>query len=78
MPSGTTASDGSDTTLMLCAKSDGSGVVVEVAIELNVSTIPTTVMTRQVADKASDAIPDQINHRVARVFGADEIALPDS
>ena len=78
MPSGTEAIDGSDATLMPSAKSDGFGVVAEFAIELNVSTMPTTVMTTHVAAKVSDAIPDQINHRVARVFGADELALPDS
>jgi len=78
MPNGTTAINGSDATLMPCAKSDGFGVVGEVAIELNVSIMPTTVMTRHVAAKVSDAIPDQISHRVARVAGADELPLPDS
>jgi hypothetical protein len=78
MPSGTAAIDGSDATLMPCAKSDAFGVVVEVAIELNASTMPTTVITTHAAAKVSDAIPDQINHRVARVFRADELALPDS
>jgi len=60
------------------AKSEGFGVVVEVASELNANTIPTMVMATNEAAKVSDAIPDQINHRVARVFGADEPALPDS
>ena len=78
MPSGTAAIDGSDATLMPCAKSDGFGVVVEVAIELNASTMPTTAMRTHVPAIVSDAIPDQTNHRVARVFGAVELALPDS
>ncbi len=72
------AIDGIDTTLMSCAKSDGFGAVLELAIELNTRSIPTRVVTKQANATARDAIPDRTSHRVERVCGSAEVALPGS
>ncbi len=76
--SGAAAIEGIDTTLMACAKSDGLGAVVELAIKLNARIIPMRVTRKQANATVSDAIPDRTNHCVERVGGAVDVALLDS
>lgn len=73
---GPAATDGIDAVLTLFAKSDGFGAVVELAIKLNVWSMPTRVARKQANAAAKHAMPHQINHRVERDGGLSEVVSP--
>ena len=76
MASGAAAAEGINALLMPLARSEGRGVVDDVAIVSNAHIIPMAVAIRQKTASERATAPVQIIHRVARVRGAAIDASP--